>query len=652
MKKRNRLLAILLTTIMTFSMLPSEAFATEAIDTGETAAAAVEETITSVGEEQDVEATTEYEAPAVEEAEETVAEEAAAEETAEPVADQDDEVAAEEAGEPAETEEEIEEPVAEVEVETVTEEVAKTVEWPVTLEKSGSDYTVTATFDESAGFPADVKMNVSEISKGSDAYQEYYDQTFETVQNETDKEVELTEARFFDITFYTEDGEVEPTGPVSVSIKYRDAIEAESSDDVHVLHFDDNNAAPQIMDIETDGRGDMVDEVSFETGSFSIYAVVGTTEQPIAESRMTLNFYKSKDDSEPIATVYVKNSDDDDVDLEKIIYDPGAGNLSSGQLFKGWIEKKEYTIEDVANKMTIADIRSWAKEKANNNSITENETHDFYAMVFNTFSVSYKDEDGVTMHSVALITAGDSVDYTIDQSYTPKEQDEVFLGWYADPETSVTPKDSSAEYPYKYNTDVTISGSVVFKAYAPKGHWLNFEGNGKGADYTPPQFLKEADPAVEPEDPLRNGYVFDGWYTEAPAEEGADPGGEKFTFGNVITDNTTLYAKWNTAPTASYSVIIWKQRSTDDKNAEDSAKTYDVAEVISLTGTSGASASSAVTQPNSNTNVNTGRGTNVRNYSVDGEEKGWTGFHAARYDQNVTIAAEGTTVLNVYYDRT
>lgn len=649
MKKRNRLLAILLTAIMTFSMLPSEAFATEAIDTGETAAAAVEETITSVGEEQDVEATTEYEAPAVEEAEETVAEEAAAEETAEPVSEQDDEVAAEEAGEPSETEEEIEEPVAEVEVETVTEEVAKTVEWPVTLEKSGSDYTVTATFDEAAGFPADVKMSVSEIRKSSGAYQDYYDQTLEAIQNETDKEVELTEARFFDITFYTEDGEVEPTGPVNVSIKYRDAIEAESSDDVHVLHFDDNNAAPQIMDIETDGKGDMVDEVSFETGSFSIYAVVGTT-NPIAESRMTLNFYNLKNSSEPIATVYVKNSDTAE-EIDQIIYDPGAGSLSQGQLFKGWIEKKDYTVDDVDEKKTIDDIRTMAKDKASAGSITENETHDFYAMVFNTFSVSYKDEDGVTMHSVALITAGDSVDYTIDQSYTPKEQDEVFLGWYADPETSVTPKDSSAEYPYKYNTDVTISGNVVFKVYAPKGHWLNFEGNGKGADYTPPQFLKEADPAVEPEDPLRNGYVFDGWYTEAPAEEGADPGGEKFTFGNVITDNTTLYAKWNTAPTASYSVIIWKQRSTDDKNAEDSAKTYDVAEVISLTGTSGASASSAVTQPNSNANVNTGRGTNVRNYSVDGEEKGWTGFHAARYDQNVTIAAEGTTVLNVYYDR-
>ena len=649
MKKRNRLLAILLTAIMTFSMLPSEAFATEAIDTGETAAAAVEETITSVGEEQDVEATTEYEAPAVEEAEETVAEEAAAEETAEPVSDQDDEVAAEEAGEPAETEEEIEEPVAEVEVETVTEEVAKTVEWPVTLEKSGSDYTVTATFDEAAGFPADVKMSVSEIRKSSGAYQDYYDQTLETIQNETDKEVELTEARFFDITFYTEDGELEPTGPVNVSIKYRDAIEAESSDDVHVLHFDDNNGAPQIMDIETDGKGDMIDEVSFETGSFSIYAVVGTTE-PIAESRMTINFYNLKNSSEPIATVYVKNSDTAE-EIDQIINDPGAGSLSQGQLFKGWIEKEGYTVDDVDDKMTIADIRTMAKDKASAGSITENETHDFYAMVFNTFSVAFKDEDDVTMHSEALISDGSSVDYTILQTYTPKDQDEVFLGWYADPEGNVSPKDSTAEYPYPYNTEVTISGNVVFKVYAPKGHWLNFEGNGRGSSYTPPQFITDTGVTTEPSAPLRNGYTFDGWYTGAPAEEGEDPTGSRFTFGQTISDNTTVYAKWNTASSAKYSVIIWKQRSTDDKNATDDAKTYDVAEVIPLSGTPGDSASSVVTQPNNTTNVNTGRGGSVRNYRVNGVEKGYTGFHAGRYDQNVTIAAEGTTVLNVYYDR-
>lgn len=41
----------------------------------------------------------------------------------------------------------------------------------------------------------------------------------------------------------------------------------------------------------------------------------------------------------------------------------------------------------------------------------------------------------------------------------------------------------------------------------------------------------------QPEDPVREGYVFDGWYTAAE-------GGEKFDFSTVITASMTLYAHW------------------------------------------------------------------------------------------------------------
>ena len=407
MKKRNRILAMLLTAILTLSMLPSEAFATEAVDIGETAAAAVEEVVSSVGEEQDVEATTEYEAQEVEKAEETVAEEAETEETSEAAADPETEEAAEEAtdesaeaveeadepveaveeaDESAEAVEEADEPVeaveetAEIEAEAVPEEAAKAVEWPVSLESKGYDYTVTATFDESAGLPADVAMKVSEIKKGSDAYQDYYDQALEAIQNNTDKNVELTEARFFDITFYTNDGEVEPTGPVNVSIKYRKAIEVESKDDVHVLHFDDNdNAAPQIMDIETDGRGDKVNEVSFETDGFSVYAVIGTGETG-DEARATVNFIGANGNN--IATVYVKNSDTLD-DLETIVYDPGAGTLDEGCAFYGWTLDEGYTADTTG--ITIDKVR----EDLAALDITEGDVVNYYAIILTQYMVEY-----------------------------------------------------------------------------------------------------------------------------------------------------------------------------------------------------------------------------------------------------------------------
>ena len=654
MKRTKRILAIVLATIMLFGTVPAAAFATEAGDAGGTEEAVSEE-VTVTDEEQEAEPTVEdVSKEAVQEDAEEAVEETPAPE-AEPAEEEAVEPAA--AEEPAEEMETASEETAEdaAAAETVTEEPAQEmVDGPVTLTANGNDYTVTASFDASSGFPADVQMKVSEIKKSAGQYDDLYDQTLEAVQNDTDAEVELTYARFFDITFYHEGEEVEPAGSVSVNIKYNKAIDVESSDAVSVYHFDAQNEAPQSVDIETSGRGDSVSEISFETDGFSIYAVVGTSEI-VEESRMTLNFYNLKSSSsEPIATVYVKNDDDTDKELEQIIYDPGAGTIQSGYLFKGWIEKEEYTVDDVNNKMSIADIRSWAQEKANNNEIMEGEVHNFYAMVFKTFSVTYKDEDGITLRSDALISDGDSVDYTIYQMYTPADQDEVFMGWYADPRENVTPKDASAEYPYENNTDVTIKGNVVLSVYAPKGYWLNFEGNGKGARYTPPQFIvtgEEGNPGVtvEPESPIRKGYTFAGWYTGKPTEEGGAPTGDEFQFGKPLEDNTTLYAKWETVSSANYSVIIWKQRASDDKDATDENKTYDVAEVISLSGTPGDSASSVVDQEGSF--VTTGRGGSVRNYRIGGAEKAYTGFHAGRYDTGVTIDPEGTTVLNVYYDR-
>lgn len=649
MKNRKRILAVVLTAIMTVSMLPSAAFATEAVDNGAAAEPAVE-TVSATSEEKEVETTTEdVSEEKAEEAVEAPAETAEAEEVADPAAADEVEAAPEE----AETAEEAEEaePAEAAEAEEAAEETEPS--WPVTQTVEGNDYTVTAVFGAEAGLPADAQLKVEEIKKNSKNYQGYYDQALDTVQKETEEEVELSFARFFDIAFLTGEGEVEPTGPVSVNIKYDKALNVESKDDVSVLHFDDNKKEdPQLMEIETDGKGSKVDEVSFDTDSFSIYAVVGTSVvQP--ESRMALEFYNG---SNLIATMYVKNDDDTDAELEQIIYDPGVGKLNQGELFKGWIlDKADYKTEDVANKMTIAQIRTWAKEKTNADAIKEGDTYKFYAMIFKTFSVTYKDEDGATIHSEALIfVASDgSVDYKIYQPYTPKSQDEIFLGWYASPSDKVQPKEAGKQQPYENNTEVTITDNITFSVYAPKGHWLNFEENGKGASYTAPQFIKNEDTPVKPNDPIRNGYVFDGWYTGEPAEEGEDPTGELFTsddFNRILEKNTTLYAKWRTADSANYSVIIWKQRVSDDKNATGDQKTYDVEEVITLSGTPGETVS-VVSQPNSNTLVNDGRGNTVRNYSVNNVQKSYTGFHAAEYDQNVKIAAEGTTVVNVHYDR-
>ena len=75
--------------------------------------------------------------------------------------------------------------------------------------------------------------------------------------------------------------------------------------------------------------------------------------------------------------------------------------------------------------------------------------------------------------------------------------------------------------------------------------------------------------------PTRKGYVFGGWYTTEECDT-------EFDLDTPITKDTKVFAKWTEAEDTTYTVIIWKQKVSDDKNA--SKKTYDYEESAVLTG--------------------------------------------------------------------
>ena len=173
----------------------------------------------------------------------------------------------------------IEEPVtlqwpAEPEETEETEEV-------IFYDESGEeiDYFVETTFGEDSGLPADVTLEVSEIKAGTKEYEAYHKSSLEAVKKEGGKETEISYARFFDITFLNADGDViEPTGPVSIVIRYKDEkeLKAEAAEDLSVLHFaeedqeeqkDQKNLEelpqPELMDIETEIKDDQVESITF-----------------------------------------------------------------------------------------------------------------------------------------------------------------------------------------------------------------------------------------------------------------------------------------------------------------------------------------------------------------------------------------------------
>ncbi|MBE6753581.1 MAG: VWA domain-containing protein [Ruminococcaceae bacterium] len=92
-------------------------------------------------------------------------------------------------------------------------------------------------------------------------------------------------------------------------------------------------------------------------------------------------------------------------------------------------------------------------------------------------------------------------------------------------------------------TTTTTTAPSIPAAPAPvpsiTRHKVSFEANGDNVKNMPSaQKVKRGKCATEPADPTREGYTFEGWYTEAECVN-------EFDFATKITKKITLYAKWD-----------------------------------------------------------------------------------------------------------
>ena len=143
-----------------------------------------------------------------------------------------------------------------------------------TFTKDG-DYTVTATYGEDAGFPADVELRVSEITN-SQLLDTYTQQASSALENGA-----ISSARFFDISFVSNGSEIEPKADVDVNIQITlsDSLKVDDGQTVQAVHFPESTAVqtPEVLPVgtQTDNTG-AVQTVSFTQKSFSVTGVVVT----------------------------------------------------------------------------------------------------------------------------------------------------------------------------------------------------------------------------------------------------------------------------------------------------------------------------------------------------------------------------------------
>ena len=169
-----------------------------------------------------------------------------------------------------------------------------------------------------------------------------------------------------------------------------------------------------------------------------------------------------------------------------------------------------------------------------------------------------------------------------------------FAGWY----TTADFAGEAISFPFE------VTESLILYAKWNKIYTVMFVTNG-GTSISQYQ----TSTITEPPSTTRAGYTFLAWYLD---EDFSTP----VAFPYTLDGDTTLYAKWTESAETAYTVEHYKQNSD--------LASYTLAETVKMTG---------MTQTN-----------------TQAAKKIYTGFTAKNFEQ-ATIAADGSTVVKIYYDR-
>ena len=295
--------------------------------------------------------------------------------------------------------------------------------------------------------------------------------------------------------------------------------------------------------------------------------------RPDTDKYITYNFYLNEGDKTPYYSQIIKNNES---------LDAPATPEKKDYKFVGWYDGDEQ-FSNFGTAITV----------------TEGSTDvDLYAKFVPVCYVYFMDGTGEGARIIATkeVTATDPLNDFSDVAF-PIGADEAITGWVG--------KDNNPVTSVSFSDGTTYLYPVV-----EKGHWIEFNSNG--GSYVAPLFVaKNAQLSSLPE-PTKHGYSFDSWYTDKEMTN-------KFESDNDLSDDLTLYAKWNPSSNVSYTVIHWLENADDDN--------YSLAASESKSGITGS--------------------------KTEATAKTYVGFTspAAKDIEQETIAGDGSTIVNVYYKR-
>ena len=282
------------------------------------------------------------------------------------------------------------------------------------------------------------------------------------------------------------------------------------------------------------------------------------------------------------------------------------GNTVSTQIVKTGDTLITPTAPDIAGKAFVEWQENGSKfDGFGEQTITKTETRTITAKYEDALYVYFYNPEGTQIMRTEKVADHKGhnyshVSYDVDATHK-------LVGWAADQNGTTNIANSIA----------VPEGSTSVNVYAiiKEGYWVTFDSDGGSAIDS--QFVFDKISLNDQTTPKKPGYTFDGWYN----------GTEKVENDATISSPMTLTAHWK-ATEVNYTVNYWQQKVTDDKNATDAQKTYEYVSAETKKATTGTKISAS----------------NTKSYN------GFT-YNANNSSKDVEIAGDGTTIINVYYDR-
>lgn len=125
---------------------------------------------------------------------------------------------------------------------------------------------------------------------------------------------------------------------------------------------------------------------------------------------------------------------------------------------------------------------------------------------------------------------------SVSKPTEPTHTGYTFGGWYTD-------KDCTDGNEFTFGADGKSTTSItdhlpLYAKWTKNSYTVTFDVDGQ-TDLISPVSVEHGNGVSKPTDPTKEGYTFDGWYTDATYTN-------KYTlWGDSITGNTTFYARWN-----------------------------------------------------------------------------------------------------------